>query len=250
MATPKKARVTRIEKWNPDVSRISCELLGGGELGFIGGQYVIVNSGRLLPNGKLGKRAYSIPTSDASQYRFDLIVKKIPGGVGSGFIHDLKKEDEFEFSGPWGQYKACELSSEEQVLCIATDTGITAALGLLRSKRLASSLSQAKLIWFLPGENYFIPPTFVRSALEKEIQADFPVWIPETGNEMRASACLERIEKEIGETRFSKIYLSGDGLLLRDLHELFSEKGYSPDQVFMESFFNHEVLKAPSAQRA
>ena len=49
-------------------------------LAFIGGQYVIVDSGRVLPTGKAVKRAYSLVSSDAEQRRFQLAVKRLATG--------------------------------------------------------------------------------------------------------------------------------------------------------------------------
>jgi ferredoxin-NADP reductase len=135
-SAPKKAIVTKREMWRDDTVQITCEMKEPSALGFVGGKYIIINSKRLLANGKMGKRAYSIASPDSKQGTFELAVKRIPGGVGSGFIHDLPVGGEFEFSGPWGKFVASEnMSREERVLCIATDTGITAALGLLQSEQ-------------------------------------------------------------------------------------------------------------------
>src|SRR5947199_337345 len=73
-------------------------------LGFVGGQYLIVDSGVMLPNGKAAKRAYSILTSDADQARFQIAVKRLGNGPGSTFMHEAQVGTEIPFSGPWGKY--------------------------------------------------------------------------------------------------------------------------------------------------
>lgn len=243
MAVALKARVIKTEKWHDDTIHVSCEMLEPHELGFKGGQYIIVNSGKLLPNGKLGKRAYSIPTSDREQYRFELVVKKILEGVGSNFIHDLKVGDTFEFSGPWGKYQIAE-GTQERILCIATDTGITAALGLLRGKAAISFLSESKLIWFLSSPHYFIPIDKVRSWLPSTLSLQIVSSTPTIDGQSRGFFIEEEISKILQEKVFTKIYLSGDGLALRHLKSKFLEsENYQPEQIIMESFFHHESLK-------
>src|SRR5947209_5097689 len=80
------------------------ELEPSAPLGFVGGQYLIVDSGQLLPSGKAAKRAYSILSSDARQDRFQIAVKRIEGGPASNFLHAVEPGAEVPFSGPWGKF--------------------------------------------------------------------------------------------------------------------------------------------------
>jgi len=243
MAVALKARVIKTEKYNDDTVYVNCEMVEPYELGFKGGQYIIVNSGKLLVNGKLGKRAYSIPTSDVEQHRFDLVVKKVLDGVGSNFIHDFKVSDTFEFSGPWGKYQIAE-GTKERILCIATDTGITATLGLLRGKTAMPFLSESKLIWFLSSPNYFIPIDKVRSWLPSALSFQIVSSTPTINDQSRGFFIEKETSKILQEKVFTKIYLSGDGFVLRHLKSKFLESGnYQPEQIMMESFFHHESLK-------
>src|SRR5437016_2860919 len=70
-----------------DARLLDLAVVGDEPLGFRGGQYIIVDSGLVLPSGKAAKRAYSILSADAEQTRFQLAVKRIPGGLASGFLH-------------------------------------------------------------------------------------------------------------------------------------------------------------------
>ncbi len=243
MATVLKARVAKATKINADTVYLNCEMVEPLALGFKGGQYIIINSGRLLPNGKLGKRAYSILSSDKEQERFELVVKEIPSGVGSGFVHELKENDVFEFSGPWGKYQIPENSSAERILCIATDTGITAALGLLKGKAAEPWLDGSKLVWFVSASDYFLPPQEVRSRLPQAVSAEIISSTPEIKDPQRLTFVEEKISGTVSKGMWTKIYLSGDGLIIRHLKVRFLEVGYQPEQIFTESFFHHESLK-------
>jgi NAD(P)H-flavin reductase len=181
------------------------------------------------------------------QHRFDLVVKKIPGGVASNFMHGRKVGDTFEFSGPWGKYKPVEAMTDEKILCIATDTGVTAGLGLLRGKLLASLLSRAKFLWLVPSEDYFIPTRILDEWLPKDVDAIFPVFISSVGSIARIAASMIEVKKVIGLTRWTKIYLSGDGLILTELKNFFLNQGYGEEQIITETFFNHTSLKTATA---
>lgn len=240
MAIPKRARVTHTEKWNDFTCHIRCEMLSPAELGFTGGQYVIINSGIQLPNGHVGKRAYSIAASDTEQKQFDLMVRQIPGGVGSRFIHELKPGQVFEFSGPWGKYLPPPDGEQGKILIVATDTGLTAALGLTRGRGFVSFLRDTQLVWFLESDSYFIPLDFVREWI--------PIQTPPVGDPARILFCRNKIEEIVEGRRFNRIYLSGDGQVLSELKKFLMNRGYGEDQILVETFFNHVELKAPSFQ--
>src|SRR5207237_425931 len=140
VAAPKSARVAHVH----DVSASTrlMELEPSEPLGFVGGQYVIVNSGIQLPDGKLAKRAYSILSADARQERLAVAVRKI--GPASTWLHERQVGDEVPFSGPWGKWLADD-ARPRRTLVLATDTGITAALGLMRGQAFAPQRAHAHL---------------------------------------------------------------------------------------------------------
>lgn len=243
MALAKRAQVIFVEELNPWTRRVICEMMDPQSLDFTGGQYIIVNSGRQLANGKMGKRAYSIPTSDRDSKNFELVVRRIPEGVGSDFIHSLKPGDLFEFSGPWGKY--LPPASEENfgnILVIATDTGLSAALGLVKGAKFSSFLASAKLIWFVESEDYFMPPLFVKERMPQEINWEI-ISIPKVGEDSRVDICQSHVRKMLEKERFARIYLSGDGKVISVLEDLFFDNGFGKDQVVIETFFNHKELK-------
>src|SRR5262249_8344974 len=135
MAVAKQARVISSTPITAETRLIELALPDGAPLGFVGGQYIIVNSGVPLPGGKIAKRAYSILSRDSEQQRITLAVRRIGEGPGSNFMHRLNAGDEVPFSGPWGQFLPPAESSQGRTLVFASDTGITAALSLIRGEK-------------------------------------------------------------------------------------------------------------------
>ena len=159
MAIPKTARVIGSERLGEDARWVALQV--DEPLGWSGGQFVIVDSGLTLPNGKAAKRAYSPISDDSEQRRFELLVKRIPSGPCSGFMHELAVGDELRFTGPWGKMVPAE-GSRGPTLVIASDTGISAALGLVRGARFTALLPEATLIWLRPSSAYFVSDAFVQ----------------------------------------------------------------------------------------
>src|SRR6266567_602097 len=100
MAIAKIARLVSVADAAGDTRHLTLEMVDPPALDFVGGQYVIVDSGIVLPSGKAVKRAYSILSADDDQARFELAVMRLPSGPGSGFLHEQPVGAEIRFSGP------------------------------------------------------------------------------------------------------------------------------------------------------
>jgi ferredoxin-NADP reductase len=217
-------------------------LLNDELLGFVGGQYVIVDTGVDLPNGKRAKRAYSIVSNDDEQRRFRIAVKKLAGGPGSSALHALGAGATLSFSGPWGKYVALP-PMEGSALVFATDTGITAAIGLVRSRAFSSLAHRARIVWYAWQERDFVPEAFVRAELGEladllAIEPGLPVNHPERVAHAQAAALRHGLAVDFA-------FLSGDGAVVHPLRDALVASGLPEDHVRTESFFNSPARKAP-----
>ncbi len=199
-------------------------------LGFAGGQYIIVHTGAPEVGGKAVKRAYSILSSDREQARIQIAVRRM--GTGSDAMHALLVGGVMSFSGPWGKYRSG--GADGQALALATDTGITAAIGLAQSACFAG----ADFVWMVESDEYFLPEDFVR----ERIGGLSILRIPAAGS-------LERIGwfedwSRWYEGRPGSVFLSGDGLLLYPFRDTLVESGVDADRIRIETFFNHRKAAA------
>jgi ferredoxin-NADP reductase len=149
MADARTARLSAGRGLGPKTRLLEFSIPDGQPLGFVGGQYIIVNTGVPLPGGKVAKRAYSILSSDAEQERFQIAVRQIGPGPGSNFMHELPVGSELPFSGPWGKYLVGPSEAAGKTLVFATDTGLTAALGLIRGTHFRPLLPGTHVVWFV-----------------------------------------------------------------------------------------------------
>jgi ferredoxin-NADP reductase len=233
MAVPRFARITAATALGPDTRLL--DLVASEPLGFVGGQYIIVDSGLVLPNGKAAKRAYSLLSADGDQLRFQLAVKRIAGGLGSGFLHDATADAEIKFSGPWGKLVPAE-DARGRTLVLATDTGITAALGLLQSARFAPLLADTTFLWLRTGPDYFLPEPLVRGWLPAALRAAHFEALPPIDHPERISWVRSLVRDLLPS--LTQAFLAGDGAVNYALLDDLVAAGMPATRDSVESFFN------------
>ena len=203
-------------------------------LGFVGGQYIIIDSGKTLPNGKAAKRAYSIASRDDVQDRIELVVKRVvddAGGIASAFLHDAPVGASFPFSGPWGKYLPTP-DTGERTLILATDTGITAALGLLAGRAFDGRAITTDVVWL--ADDGFVPESFVADRLGGRC-ASLRVLRPHGD---RVAATVDAALTLAGARGFGAVYLSGDGDVLTPVRTALVQCGVDDGAIRSEPFFH------------
>lgn len=218
-------------------------MLADGDLGFSGGQYIIVNTGIELAGGKLAKRAYSILSSDDYQREFQIAVRRIGAGPGSNFMHRIEVGAELTFSGPWGKF-VCNDESAGPRLVFSTDTGITAALGLLQGLGSRPLAGATEALWLIESDDYFLPPAFVRGLLRGRCRNFGVDAAREVGDATRVGGALAILKRSLEATPPSTAFLAGDGAVIYPVRERLIAAGVQKENIRMEAFFNNPERKA------
>src|SRR5258708_1735563 len=217
----------------------------GEPLGFVGGQYLIFDTGLVREDGKAVKRAYSLLSAAAEQQRFQIAVQRLPQGPGSGFFHAAQRGAQVAFSGPWGKFLPDD-ARPRPTLLVATDTGITAALGLLRGRAFAPQRSHSRLLWLGDPAASFLPEELVRRAC-----AELPVQVtienfPPPGHPERIATAAAAARRALAAGRPESVFLSGDGAVLYPLRDDLAAAGVDEAAIHLEAFFNNPQRKVPA----
>jgi ferredoxin-NADP reductase len=236
MATARTATVIAAHPVGPGARVLELELPAGDPLGFRGGQYIIVNSGVTLASGKLAKRAYSLVSADAEQRRVHVAVKRLPGGPGSGFMHGLEVGAQVEFSGPWGSFVAPDAPPDGPAMILATDTGITAAFGLVRGGAFAARRAQTQLVWATDHLDDFVPGAWLG-------ELGLPARQVLLGSD-RVAAALDLVLRTHAATPLADAWLCGDGKLVHPVRDALCAAGLPAERVRVECFFNNPSKKS------
>ncbi len=103
-----------------DIRRIRIKLLDEEPLSYKPGQYVQV---RIDHDGGTDFRAYSMASTPDDGGEIELNVKRIPDGLGSGYLHSLEQGDHLELSGPYGDF-FLRTDSDRTIVCVAGGVGL------------------------------------------------------------------------------------------------------------------------------
>ncbi len=240
MATHRTAQVVGARAVGTDARLLELELDDGAAFGFRGGQYVILDTG-VVVGDKAIKRAYSFASADAGQQRVEIIVKRLEGGPGSAAMHHLAIGSRFTFSGPWGKLQPEVLAeSTGRVLVLATDTGITAAMGVVTARAFAPRLASTTLVWLRASHDDFVAEAFVAARLPSALRELRVVHGPAAGHPERAEFGAQIARDLAGATpdAIAEAYLVGDGKVLVAARDALVDAGVATERVRLEYFFN------------
>ena len=218
---------------------LTIEETGGEGFRDIGGKYVIVHTG-LVQDGKAVKRAYSLMRGAAGEGRAELAVKRI--GLGAGALHDAAPAATFTFSGPWGKLVP-ETGLADRTLLVATDTGITSALGVVEQAARRPSARELVVLWLLPLDDAFLGRDTVRARVEGAGARLFCAELPAVGDERRLQAALPHVTALAAESGATHVIATGDGSIVHPLKTLLPGQVGSVTDVRCECFFHNPEKK-------
>ena len=115
-----KTRVALIKELSYDIKEINLDLIEPSEIKHRPGQYVQILAPS--PEGPVF-RAYSISSPTYVNDKVQLIVRLVPGGIASTYIHNLKERDEVTFTGPYGEFLLPE-NPDIDVICVGGGAGM------------------------------------------------------------------------------------------------------------------------------
>lgn len=114
-----KVVVSRIEDMTHDIKYILFSLIEPKEINFKPGQYI-----QFKVPGTDEFRAYSIASTPYEKNSIALLVRLVPNGLASTYIHQvLDVEDEVTITGPYGEFFLQEESTRE-IICIGGGCGM------------------------------------------------------------------------------------------------------------------------------
>jgi Na+-transporting NADH:ubiquinone oxidoreductase subunit F len=103
-----------------DIKEIRFALDDDQEISHRPGQYVQVQAPS--PDGPVF-RAYSISSPVYEPKVVELVVRLVPGGIGSTYLHNLEANDPVAFTGPYGDFYLNENPSTE-IICVGGGCGM------------------------------------------------------------------------------------------------------------------------------
>jgi Na+-transporting NADH:ubiquinone oxidoreductase subunit F len=233
------ARVAQIEQLNYDTRRLRLELLENAVIRFKAGQYVQLYS---EPYGQVPEsvfRAYSIASPPSDTRFIDLIIRLVPQGVCTTYVHTvLQTGDTVRLTGPYGDFYVH--GQADDLVLIAGGSGLAPMRSII-ADNLERQTNRRMTLFFgavsrkdLYDVSYyqdlaashanfrFIP------ALSKPDLADG--WTGETG------LVTEVVDRHVPDEAGREAYLCGSPGMINACLEVLRRKGFPETAIFYDKY--------------
>lgn len=220
-----------------DIKEIRMRLIEPAEISHRPGQYVQVQAPS--PDGPVF-RAYSISSPVYEPNVTELMVRLVPGGIGSTYLHNLKANDPVTFTGPYGEFRLNEDPSVE-IVCVGGGCGMAPMKNIIytlyhrwpdRTCWLFFGCRTTRDIFYLDQfkELERKHPNFhVFYALSDELGPE-EKWDGETGFVHLS------VDKYLEAGVARQAFLCGPPMMIAAVTRILEEKGLRPEDIFYDEF--------------
>lgn len=230
------SRVVSARMLTPDTREIDLELIEPEEINFRPGQYVQVS----VPTSEGPViRAYSIATEPAVKDWLRLVVRLIPGGIGSTYLHEVQEGDEVTFTGPYGEYQLSQ-DPETEIVCVAGGCGMAPVRSIARY--MCQEWPERKIYVFFgvrARKDLFYEGEFEQLAEENpNLELHFALSEPEETDEWEGETGFihESVDAHLEPGGKREAFLCGPPPMIEATGEVLHNKGMRDHQIYYDEF--------------
>ncbi|MBN2449836.1 MAG: 2Fe-2S iron-sulfur cluster binding domain-containing protein [Lentisphaeria bacterium] len=218
----------------PDTREIHLRLIEPAEIDFRPGQYVQV----FVP-GTRDKtfRAYSIASPPSRRDAVELLVRLIPGGLGSGYLHRVQPGEEVRFTGPYGEF---QLDPGMELVCIGGGCGMAPMRSILR--HVAEETPDRKA-WLFFGartaEQVMYHSDFASLAERAQgLEVHYALSEPESSPDWTGETGFihESADRFLKDGEGKQVFLCGPPPMIKAAIEVLTAKGIPRERIFYDEF--------------
>ncbi|MCB5251677.1 MAG: 2Fe-2S iron-sulfur cluster binding domain-containing protein [Candidatus Cloacimonetes bacterium] len=232
--------IEEILDYTYDIKGVTFKLSEGQTIDFKAGQYVQLET---KPYGKVKQkvmRAYSISSKPEIKDRIQLIVRLVPEGICTTWVHNqLKVGDEVDFTGPYGDFYLRD-----------TDADIIFVAGGSGSAPIKSMLEHLREVGTKRKMTYFFGARTVKDLYLEEEMRDFEEYfddfeyVPvlshadETDNwQGKTGFVMPYFKEAIRDPKNTEAYLCGSpGMIAAVTKSLINDYGIAEEKIYYDSF--------------
>ncbi len=185
-------------------------------------------------------RAYSISSPAYDKNAVELMVRLVPGGIGSTYIHNLQEGDPVAFTGPYGDFYLNE-NPEVEVVCVGGGCGMAPMKNIIYS---IYNKTPDRVCWLFFGcrttkDIFYLEefkglaekhPNFnLIYALSDEL-TDGEQWDGETGFVHLA------VDKHLEADVDRQAFLCGPPPMIDAVMRVLEDKGFAEQDIFYDKF--------------
>lgn len=217
------AKINAIQELTPEIIQVNLRVPPNQKVNFLEGQYLNV-----IWNGI--KRSYSIASTSSSS-EIELIIKNYPGGAMSAYwFGQAKTNDLLRLEIPKGTFFLRNHPEMENLVFLATGTGIAPIKSILESTSNQSKLGQFKRIIVLWGMKYerdiFWKPESSRIEF-------IPVLSRESQPKCYVQSLISNLELDMSKT---VIYACGSDDMIQEAKNKSIQQGLKSNHFYSDAF--------------
>jgi len=235
------AKVKSINDVTHDIKEILFDLQGE-TINFTAGMYmqlVVPKYGKIKEETQ---RAYSISSCTSNTENVELLIRLVPGGIATTWVHEhLKEGDDVKLIGPFGEF--CRSETKAKMVCVAGGSGMAPFKSILSDMHKNEILDRE--VWYFFGARSLKDLFYLEEMRELEKKwpnfhfipalsepAPDDNWDGETG---LITHVLDRYIKEHipGE---KEGYLCGSPGMINACNDVFTANDISLDKIYYDKF--------------
>jgi Na+-transporting NADH:ubiquinone oxidoreductase subunit F len=231
------AEVAGLRKLTHDMVEATFALQDPAEISQRAGQYIQLQAPS--PEGTVS-RAYSISSPPSDAQSVQVVVRLVPGGIGSTYVHNLNEGDTVMFTGPYGEFRLNEDPSVG-IVCVGGGSGMAPL------RNVALTVLEhwpERECWLLFGcratDDVFYLDEFEELARKHpNFKVVYALSEPEEGSDWDGETgfihvSVDRHIKASDARR--QAFLCGPPPMIEAVIKVLDEKGLEPDDIFYEEF--------------
>ena len=220
-----------------DIKRLRLKLPPGEEINFKAGQFMQLYS---KPYGKVKEevfRAYSISSKATEKDHLEFLIRLVPGGICTGYVHTaLKEGDNQRVSGPYGDFYL--RGDCEELIMIAGGSGLAPIRSLVYDV-IEKGLPHKMRFFF--GANTLKDLYYMDEFAQ--IEKDYPqfkfipcVARPEAPWDGVTGFVTVALEEQVADAVQKEAYLCGSPGMLDACIKILKAKGFDDSTIFYDKF--------------
>lgn len=231
-----KAVVTSARIVTNDTREILIKIIEPKKITFKSGQYIQV----AVPTKKEAIfRAYSISSPPERQEEIELLVRLIPGGLGSTYLHKIQKDEQLCFTGPYGEFI---LDKEAELICVGGGCGLAPMRSIIQH---IHKTSPERKCWLFFGARTMDDIMYLEEfdKLKKEmpnLHVHYALSEPKRSSKWQGETGFihESVDRHIKIDKDTKrqAFLCGPPLMTKAVLKVLKEKGIPRNQIFYDEF--------------
>ncbi len=230
---------TNIEDLTHDIKLVTIHLEEPASIDFTAGQYVQLEAPAYGKNPDPVYRAYSIASAPSQKDTIDLIIRLVPDGICTTWVHTILKEgDTVYFNGPYGEFGLSD--TERDMVCIAGGSGMAPIRSVLKHMK-EQEITRKAAYYFGAVQKRDLFMVEEMEQFEKDLE-NFS-FIPalsgpaeEDNWEGRTGLITEVVKENEGDMSEKEGYLCGSPGMINACLKVLTEAGMPEDRIYYDKF--------------